>query len=408
MSEDEREQEQLLHYARDLSRAHAAERERTRELEEALRKLEEVNRELARANAELAAQRDELEKRVQHRERELEQARKQLGTLSRTDGAVSFHGLISGEPAMLRIFETARQVAKSDVSVLIRGESGSGKELVARSIHAESPRRGQPFVALNCATVTPTLAESLLFGHVKGAFTGAVTSHVGVFREAHGGTLFLDEVAELPLEIQAKLLRVVQERVVTPVGGTGTIPVDVRVIAASHRSLPDEVRAGRFREDLMYRLRVVPLELPPLRERPGDLPRLIRHFFVRLNQQREEPVESLSPAAVRALLAHRWPGNVRELENVLLYAFAVVDGPRIELAHLPPDLLANDEASALAKEKAAAGEGHPARTALSDEDEAEAIRSALERTEGRIEDAARLLRMSRATFHRKRKKHGLV
>ncbi len=395
------EQEQLLKYARDLARAHIGERDKARQLEEALQKLEAAYQELASANAELARQRDALSVRVQAREHELKEAREQLGVVVGEDGAALFHGMVSGEPAMLRVFDTIRQVAETDVSVLIHGESGTGKELIARAVHAESPRRDKPFVALNCAAVTPTLAESLLFGHVRGAFTGAVSNHAGVFREAHAGTLFLDEVAELPLAIQAKLLRVVQEKTVTPVGATGSVEVDVRLVAASHRSLPDEVREGRFREDLMYRLRVVPIELPPLRERKSDLPRLLRHMLARLNAAGERRIDSLAPAAVRRLLDYPWPGNVRELENVLQYAFAVATGDMVKLEHLPADVR---------EPRPPAPDAEPVTAARAPlvVDEAESIRAALAENEGRVHDAARMLGMSRATFHRKRKKYGLV
>jgi two-component system response regulator AtoC len=191
-------------------------------------------------------------------------------------GATEFHGLVTRDPTMLQVFQIIRNVAETEATVLVRGESGTGKELVARAIHLESRRRDGPFIAVNCAAFTPSLLESELFGHAKGAFTGAITARRGIFAQADGGTLFLDEVAELPLELQAKLLRVLQERVLVPVGANEPVEVDVRVVAATHRALREEVRAGRFREDLMFRLRVVPIFLSPLRQRPLDIELLLR------------------------------------------------------------------------------------------------------------------------------------
>ncbi|MEZ6186155.1 MAG: sigma 54-interacting transcriptional regulator [Planctomycetota bacterium] len=303
-----------------------------------------------------------------------------------------FHGLLTGDAAMLEVFQIVENVARTDATVLVRGESGSGKELVARAVHAESERAAGPFVAVNCAALAPSLLESQLFGHVKGAFTGAVNAHEGLFRRAHGGTLFLDEVAELPLDLQAKLLRVLEEGELTPVGGTRPLPVDVRVVAATHRSLRAEVRAGRFREDLMYRLRVVPLFIPPLRERRGDVELLLWRFVAQHNRHGPRRVERVAPEAMRALLDHPWPGNIRELKNVVQYAFAVGRGAELLLSELPPEF----------REGAPA----PARRAPHD-DEARRIRDALAASHGHVGEAAALLGMSRPTFWRKRKKYGL-
>ena len=255
----------------------------------------------------------------------------------------AFHGLIGSSPAMLAAFDLIRRVAATEMPVLIRGESGTGKELAARAIHAESPRHDGPFVALNCATLTASLLESELFGHVRGAFTGAVRDHRGVFERAQGGTLFLDEVAELPVELQAKLLRVLETGEFTPLGGERTLQSDVRIVTATHRALREEARSGRFREDLLYRLRVVPVFLPALRERPNDIPLLVRHLSAR-------PVDT---EALRALAAYPWPGNVRELKNALQYGMVMAgDGP-ITLRHLPPEINAGE----------AAGQSLPARPA---------------------------------------------
>lgn len=305
-----------------------------------------------------------------------------------------FHGLVSRNEAMKRAFQTIRNVGETDATVLVRGESGSGKELVARAIHEESHRASGPFVAVNCAALTPSLLESELFGHVRGAFTGAVKDRKGLFEQAEGGTLFLDEVAELPLEMQSKLLRVLEERVVTPVGASQEKPVDVRVVAATHRALEEQVEAGRFREDLMYRLRVVPIFVPPLRERSGDVDVLLRFFLQRFNELGPRHVESIAPEAMRALLGHRWPGNVRELRNAVEYAFAVGRGDELLLSELPPEF----GASSGTTERAPVDKS---------QDERERLREALQLEGGRVGAAAERLGMSRATFWRKRRRHGL-
>jgi transcriptional regulator with PAS, ATPase and Fis domain len=303
---------------------------------------------------------------------------------------VAFHGIVTRDEAMKRVIQTIRNVAETTATTLVRGESGTGKELVARALHGESARRGGPFVAVNCAALTPSLMESELFGHEKGAFTGAVRDRAGIFQQASGGTLLLDEVAELPLELQAKLLRVIEERAVVPVGGSAPLSVDVRLVAATHRSLRKEVAAGRFREDLMYRLRVVPIFLPPLRERRGDLELLIQHFIRHKNVSGPRIVEAVAPDAMRRLLEHRWPGNVRELRNVIEYAFAVGRGPELLSSELPPELHDDEPAAPLAID-----------------DEAAQIRRALAAVDGHVGKAAALLGVSRPTLWRKRKKLGL-
>jgi transcriptional regulator with PAS, ATPase and Fis domain len=248
--------------------------------------------------------------------------------------------------------------------------------------------------------LSSNLLESELFGHVRGAFTGAIKDHSGLFQRANGGTLFLDEVAELPLELQAKLLRVLQERNYIPVGGSRTIDVDVRIVAATHRSIREEVKNGHFREDLMYRLRVVPIFLPPLRERREDISLLIWHFISQHNDERVRIIEKIDPQAMRLLLDYTWPGNVRELHNVVEYAFAVGRGSTLRLSELPPEFR---ESRVVGTQK------QPAKhnPALDTEDEAAAIRQALAQSQGRAGKAADLLGMSRATFWRKRKALGL-
>lgn len=245
------------------------------------------------------------------------------------------------DPAMAALMARAEQLARAEASVLVTGESGTGKEVLARHIHAHSRRHRGPFVALNCAALPETLLESELFGHEKGAFSGAVAARRGRFEQAEGGTLLLDEIGEMDLRLQAKLLRVIQEREVDRLGGTGPIRVDVRILAATNRDLPSEVRAGRFREDLYFRLNVVALHIPPLRSRPGDILPLAEHFAQRYADANGLPRRPLSPLAAARLLGHAWPGNVRELENTLHRAVLLAHGPEInpdaiELMAAPP------------------------------------------------------------------------
>ncbi len=309
----------------------------------------------------------------------------------------NFHGIFSRDPAMNNALKIIRNVAETETTVLIRGESGTGKELVAHALHMESHRRDKPFLAVNCAALTPSLLESELFGHARGAFTGAVRDHSGLFQRANGGTLFLDEVAELPLELQSKLLRVLQERSFIPVGGDRSLTVDVRIIAATHRSLREEVKVGKFREDLMYRLRVVPVFLPPLRQRRLDISFLLWHFIARHNPYGPRRIERVEPDAMRLLLNYPWPGNIRELQNVVEYAFAVGRGPDLTLADLPPEF---QEPTAIPTFPANAPGVH-----LNSRDEASQIVEALQLTKGKIGAAAEMLGMTRVTLWRKRKKY---
>lgn len=309
----------------------------------------------------------------------------------------SFHGILSRSPAMQAVFQIIQNAAETEATVLVRGESGSGKELVARAIHDLSARRNAPFLAINCAALSSSLLDSELFGHVRGAFTGAIKDHGGLFQRAHGGTLFLDEIAELPLELQAKLLRVIQERNYIPVGGDRSIDVDVRIVAATHRSLREEVKMGRFREDLMYRLRVVPVFIPPLRERREDISLLLWHFIRQHNAASFRKIEKIDPQAMRVLLDYPWPGNIRELHNVVEYAFAVGRGTVLRLSELPPEF----------REPQGINQQTRQNLPLSAEQESAAIRQALEQCNGMITPAAQLLGMSRATFWRKRKFYGV-
>jgi two-component system response regulator FlrC len=245
--------------------------------------------------------------------------------------------ILTQDPGMIRLLTTLEGVAASQATVLISGESGTGKELLARFIHSRSPRAHRPFVALNCAALPDSLLESELFGHERGAFTGAVQKKLGKFEMAHTGTLFLDEISEMNLGLQAKLLRVLQEREVDRIGGREPVPVNIRVIATTNRSLYHEVAQGRFREDLFYRLNVFPITVPPLRERTGDVPLLARHFVKAAAQRNGLPVPVLSDAAIAELLARRWKGNVRELENVIERATLLAGGGTIELQHMIPE-----------------------------------------------------------------------
>ena len=251
-----------------------------------------------------------------------------------SDSRFACGALVAHDPRMTAVLELARKVSPTNATVLITGESGTGKEVLARCIHRNGPRAQRAFVAVNCAALSPTLIESELFGHEKGAFTGAVAQHMGRFERAHGGTLFLDEIGELDGNLQSKLLRVLQERTLERVGGTRVISVDVRVIAATNRNVRSLVGEGRFREDLFYRLNTFPLELPPLRDRPADIVPLARLFLERAAGQLGKPLPRLSPAAVERLISYSWPGNVRELENMMERA-VILASDEVDAGHLP-------------------------------------------------------------------------
>jgi len=266
---------------------------------------------------------------TEHLRRETRQLR------ARVRDRVAPNNIIGIAPPMQRVFEIVEQVAPSKATVLISGESGTGKELVANAIHQRSPRAGGPFIKLHCAALAESLLESELFGHERGSFTGAMARKDGRFSLADGGTLFLDEIGEISPAIQVKLLRFLQEREFERVGGTQTIHVDVRVIAATNRNLPEEVAKGRFREDLFYRLNVVALEMPPLRDRRSDIPALAKFFLDKFAKANDKTIEDLSPQALELLVAHDWPGNVRELENAIERAVVLTSTSQIEPRHLP-------------------------------------------------------------------------
>lgn len=262
-----------------------------------------------------------------------------LRALARAAQPIDAGAAVIGRSAALQAaVDLVKRAAPSRASVLITGESGTGKEVFARMLHAESDRRNRPFVVVNCGAIPETLLESELFGHEKGSFTGATHRREGLFREADGATLFLDEVGELPLSLQVKLLRAIQERKIRAVGSNVEVPVDVRIVAATNRDLEAEVRAGRFRHDLYYRLNVLRIHLPPLRERREDLPLLIEHFRARFAAEQGRPLLTFTPEAMRALLNYNYPGNVRELENAIERAVTLARGPAIELGDLPPEI----------------------------------------------------------------------
>ncbi len=297
--------------------------------------------------------------------------------------------LVADDPKMARVLDLARRVAPTITTVLITGESGTGKELIARCIHKNSPRSQKIFVAVNCAALAPSLIESELFGHEKGSFTGAAGQHLGRFERAHGGTLFLDEIGELDGNLQAKLLRVLQEKTFERVGGTREIAVDVRVIAATNRNLKQSVADGKFREDLYYRLNTFPIEVPPLRDRPSDIPRLARFFLGRAARNLAKPHLALTPEAEKVLLAYGWPGNVRELENTM-ERVAILCDDVIE----PDDLPVTSSG--------------PARPVLFKDIERQSIEDALRANDGNRTKTARQLGISLRTLQYRLKEYGIT
>ena len=276
---------------------------------------------------------------VLHRAVEKKETLREVDFLRRRlDAVAPGIDVIAASPAMERVLELVRRVAPSQSSVIISGESGAGKEVVARLIHQQSPRREGPFLALNCSAIPATLIESELFGYERGAFTGADQRRLGHFELAKGGTLFLDEIADMPPEIQVKLLRVLEERRIWRLGGKAEVEVDVRVLCATHRDLQEETRRGRFRQDLYFRLAVFAIALPPLRERREDVPLLVAHFVEKFNAETGKRVRGVSPGALALLQSHSWPGNVRELRNALERAMILADGEVIGESLLPPEI----------------------------------------------------------------------
>jgi len=305
--------------------------------------------------------------------------------------AGSFERMVGRHPEMARIYQLITQIATTPITVLITGESGTGKELVARAIHARSERRGQPFVAVNVAAIPEALVESELFGHEKGAFTGAHAKKLGRFEMAHGGTVFLDEIGTLRLDLQAKLLRVLQEREIERLGGVRPVPVDARILAATNVNLKSAVRARAFREDLYYRLNVVPIHVPPLRERREDIPALVEHFVRKIARECNRDVRGVSAGALEVLTRYDWPGNVRELENVLHRAVVLARSPVIHLQDVPLDVAMPETGSRLGEDTSP-----PLREAM-EQFERQYILRVLEGTGWNVSRAARRLGVHRNT-----------
>jgi len=363
-------------------------------------------------------------------------------------GTLGFKDIITRSPRMQAVLRTAEKAAASAIPVLIEGQSGVGKELIARAIHGSGERRAKPFIAVNCGAIPDNLLESLLFGHEKGAFTGATERHLGKFVEASGGTLFLDEVGELPLAAQVKLLRAIQEGEVEPVGARKPVKVDVRLISATNRDLIADVKASRFREDLFYRLHVFPIAVPALSERPEDIPELTRHFLARFSAEEGKRATRVSAEALALLTAYRWPGNVRQLENAVFRAVVLADGDAVGVEEFPqiasqiagyvptasvaPEFNASDAAAAEPMPAGAERASPPVAPSVApsaapvapptgtlalldgngdmrplDDIEAEAIRFAIAHYRGQMSEVARRLRIGRSTLYRKLDSLGL-
>jgi DNA-binding NtrC family response regulator len=332
---------------------------------------------------------------------ELRQLRREVTHLRQQLREVERFGEIIGKsPRMQEIYQIIEAVSQNKSNVLLSGENGTGKELVARTIHLKGPLSAQPFLAINCGALSETLLESQLFGHRKGAFTGAIEDHEGVFQAADGGTLFLDEITEIPLPLQVKFLRAIQEKEVTPLGSTRPVRVDVRIIAATNRNLEDAVRDGTFRTDLFYRLNVVPIDLPPLRERREDIPLLVERFTEDFSRVYGVEPKRVTPAAMERIVQYAWPGNIRELQNAIERAFALSSEPEITLKDLPPAVLRAEEPAPAAE---------PVIEPLPlEEIERRNIIAALQRTGGNKNEAARLLGIDRQRLYRKIEKYGLA
>ena len=301
--------------------------------------------------------------------------------------------LVSRSPAMRKIFDLLPAVAVSASTVLIQGETGTGKELLARAIHSQGPRARKPFVAINCGALPDTLLESELFGYKKGAFTGATRDNPGRFQVARDGTIFLDEIGEITPALQVRLLRVLQDRCFEPLGSSQSVPTEARIIAATNRDLAALVKRGEFREDLFYRINVVRLDLPPLRQRKEDIPLLINHFISRFNHMQAKDIDGVSNEVLSLLMAHQWPGNVRELENVIERAFVVCTGPEIEIACLPEELTGVERPAVPQEDMASARRMSEAQTIL----------NALKRNHFNRAAAARELGIHKTTLYRKMK-----
>jgi DNA-binding NtrC family response regulator len=343
---------------------------------------------------------DELEMRIARSLRRQTLEVENVALHKQLDTKFGLENIVGESPAMREVFETVQQVAPARSSVLLLGESGTGKELIAKAIHQISPRAKQPMVTVHCAALSPTLLESELFGHEKGAFTGAHERRIGRFEQAQGGTLFLDEIGEIDATIQIKLLRFLGERTFERVGSSKTLTADVRLVAATNKNLEELVKAGTFREDLFYRLWVVPINLPPLRERVGDIPLLARAFLKEFAKENNKPVSDFTSDAMDALILHRWPGNVRELRTAMEHAVVLSRGEKISLRDLPPSVrnpaAAPEPQQLLAKNEITVKEA-----------EKQLLIRALKETGGSRTLAAKKIGMSRRTLYRKLRAYGL-
>ena len=349
----------------------------------------------------------------------------------KVSGALTFDDLVVASPAMANVLRLGRRGAQSNIPILIEGESGVGKEMIARAIQGESDRNGKPFIAVNCGAIPANLVESILFGHEKGSFTGATAKHMGKFQEADGGTLFLDEVAELPLDIQVKLLRAIQEGEVDPVGSRKPVKVNIRLISATNKNMIEMVKQGQFREDLYYRLNVYPVMVPALRDRKDDIPALVAHFITKLSAEEGRKVHGITPEALALLQAYAWPGNVRQIENTIFRAIvlcetemldiadfpqiaALVEGFEVKIPAAPLPVVKKPEPVRPAQGQVSDGnaigvsivtEGGHIRTL--DEVEADMIKLALHRYRGQMSEVARKLGIGRSTLYRKMRDLGL-
>jgi DNA-binding NtrC family response regulator len=349
---------------------------------------------------------------VRENRRLLEQLSQYARVLSReANSEFNFGEIVGDSPPLRQVLAKVEQVAQTTATVLLRGETGTGKEMVARAIHINSPRENRPFIRVNCAALAPGVLESELFGHEKGAFTGAVARRPGRFELADGGTLFLDEVGDLPTDVQVKLLRVLQEREFERVGGVDTVKVDVRLISATHRDLERLIADGKFREDLYYRLNVFPITMPPLRDRPSDIALLVEHFMQKFAQSSGKVVTGADPRALASLSTYPWPGNVRELENVIERAMILAAGPTLSVAdldfgrRLAMTPSGGTPLAAMADSGSAEG-GRSLYRRLSEQERGEIV-AAVEGAQGNIAHAARTLGINRSTLYYRMRKHGL-
>ncbi len=351
---------------------------------------------------------------------------------ARRGGVISFRDIVTKSPAMEKVIQLARKAAASNIPILIEGESGVGKELVARAIQGAGERRSKPFVTVNCGAIPDNLVESILFGHEKGAFTGATEKHTGKFVEANSGTLFLDEIGDLPIDVQVKLLRAVQEGEVDPVGGRSTVKVDIRLISATHRDLLQQVKDGAFREDLFYRLNVYPIVVPPLRQRRADIPHLVRHFMARVGDGKSAGrINVISEGALAMLQSYDWPGNIRQLENAVFRASVLCEGDVLTEEEFPQiraqvsgtvdldgsarDVETQDGTQASPPSDAAPAPAYGVVRAMDTrgnvrslaEIELEMIRLAIDHYQGQMSEVARRLGIGRSTLYRKLREHGI-